>query len=175
MASLTQRTWVWVDSGSWWWTGRPGVLRFMGLQSVGHDWVTELNWTELGVVKLFTTIVVKLFYYICFIIIVTAIGLFITTYYNHHFVSVSLDVQLSPHPVLSQYLEQYLTTRHGIKMQQRNNQQLSKKVNKTDTLVTEPLHMPGTTLATTILKLPWSVDTVLPILQFWPQWSYRIC
>ena len=45
MASLTQWTWVWVDSGSWWWTGRPGVLQFMGLQRVGHDWVTELNWT----------------------------------------------------------------------------------------------------------------------------------
>ena len=42
MASLTQRTWVWVDSGSWWWTERPGVLQFMGLQRVGHDWVTEL-------------------------------------------------------------------------------------------------------------------------------------
>ena len=37
-------TWVWVDSGSWWWTGRPGVLQFMGLQRVRHDWVTELNW-----------------------------------------------------------------------------------------------------------------------------------
>ena len=46
MASLTQRTWVWVNSGSWWWTGRPGVLRFMGSQRVGHDWETELNWTE---------------------------------------------------------------------------------------------------------------------------------
>ena len=46
MASPTQRTWVWVDSGSWWWTGRPGVLRFMGLQRIGHDWATELNWTE---------------------------------------------------------------------------------------------------------------------------------
>ena len=33
-------------TGSWWWTGRPGVLRFMGLQRVGHDWATELNWTE---------------------------------------------------------------------------------------------------------------------------------
>ena len=32
-------------SGSWWWTGRPGVLRFMGSQRVGHDWVTELNWS----------------------------------------------------------------------------------------------------------------------------------
>ena len=43
MASLTQWTWVWVNSGSWWWTGRPGVLRFMGSQRVGHDWATELN------------------------------------------------------------------------------------------------------------------------------------
>ena len=45
MASLTQWTWIWVDSGSWWWTGRPGVLWFMGSQRVGHDWETELNWT----------------------------------------------------------------------------------------------------------------------------------
>ena len=45
MASLTQWTWVWVNSGSWWWTGRPGVLPFMGSQRVGHDWATELNWT----------------------------------------------------------------------------------------------------------------------------------
>ena len=40
-----QWTWVWVNSGSWWWTGRPGVLQFMGSQRVGHDWVTELNST----------------------------------------------------------------------------------------------------------------------------------
>ena len=46
MASLTQWTWVWVNSRSWWWTGRPGVLRFMRLQRVGHNWATELNWTE---------------------------------------------------------------------------------------------------------------------------------
>ena len=46
MASPTQWTWVWVDSRSWWWTGRPGVLWFMGSQGVGHDWVTELSWTE---------------------------------------------------------------------------------------------------------------------------------
>ena len=46
MASLTRRTLVWVNSGSWWWTGRPGVLRFMGLQIVRRNWVTELNWTE---------------------------------------------------------------------------------------------------------------------------------
>ena len=47
MASPTQWTWVWVDSGSWWWTGRPGVLQFMGLQRVGHDWATELNWNYI--------------------------------------------------------------------------------------------------------------------------------
>ena len=46
MASPTQWTWLWVNSGSWWWTGRPGVLRFKGSQRVGHDWATELNWTE---------------------------------------------------------------------------------------------------------------------------------
>ena len=42
MASLTRWTWVWVNSGSWWWTGRPGVLRFMGSQRVRHAWATEL-------------------------------------------------------------------------------------------------------------------------------------
>ena len=46
MASLTWWTWVWVNSGSWWWTGRPAVLRFMGSQRVGYDWVTELNWND---------------------------------------------------------------------------------------------------------------------------------
>ena len=47
MASPTCWTWVWVNSASWWWTGRPGMLRFMGSQRVRHDWVTELDWTEL--------------------------------------------------------------------------------------------------------------------------------
>ena len=46
MASLTQWRWVWVDSGSWWWTGRPGVLWSMSSQRVGHNWATELNWTD---------------------------------------------------------------------------------------------------------------------------------
>ena len=45
MASLTRWTWVWVNSGSWWWRERPGLLRFMGSQRVGHDWATALNWT----------------------------------------------------------------------------------------------------------------------------------
>ena len=47
MASLTQCTWVCVDSRSWWWTGRPHVLLFIGSQRVGHNWATELSWTEL--------------------------------------------------------------------------------------------------------------------------------
>ena len=54
MASLTRWTWVWASSGSWWWTRRPGVLQSMGLQRVGHDWVTELNWIISNVEHLFT-------------------------------------------------------------------------------------------------------------------------
>ena len=50
----------WVNSGSWWWTGRPGVLdrwwtsvlRFMGSQRVGHEWATKLNWMDLEMVIL---------------------------------------------------------------------------------------------------------------------------
>ena len=49
MASPTWWTWVWVNSGSWWWTGRPGMLRFMGSQRVRHDWATELNWLQCRV------------------------------------------------------------------------------------------------------------------------------
>ena len=51
MASLTWWTWVWVSSGSWWWIGKPGMLQSMGSQKhdmgiQGHDWATEVNWTE---------------------------------------------------------------------------------------------------------------------------------
>ena len=46
MASPTQWTWVWASSGSWWWSGKPGVLQSMRLQRVRHDWATELNWTD---------------------------------------------------------------------------------------------------------------------------------
>ena len=53
MASLTRWTWVWVNSRSWWWTGRPGMLWFMGSQRVGHDWVTELNWTDHSLLLVF--------------------------------------------------------------------------------------------------------------------------
>ena len=45
MASPTRWTWVWVKSGSWWWTGSPGMLQFMGSQRVEQNWATELNWT----------------------------------------------------------------------------------------------------------------------------------
>ena len=44
LVSLTQWTWIWVNSGIWWWTGRPGMLQSMGPQRVGQDWVTELKW-----------------------------------------------------------------------------------------------------------------------------------
>ena len=46
MASSTRCTWVWVDSGSWWWTGRPGMLRFLGHKEM--DTTEQLNWTELN-------------------------------------------------------------------------------------------------------------------------------
>ena len=46
MASPTQWTWVWVNSKSWWWTRRPGMLQSMRLQRVRHDCITELNWTK---------------------------------------------------------------------------------------------------------------------------------
>ena len=49
MASLTQWTWVWVNSWSWWWTRRPGVLQSMGLQRIRHDWATELNWNNFQI------------------------------------------------------------------------------------------------------------------------------
>ena len=56
MASPTRWTWVWVNSGSWWWTGRPGVLRFMGLQRVGHNWMTKLILFAVVVAPIYITI-----------------------------------------------------------------------------------------------------------------------
>ena len=47
MALLTQWTWVWASSGSWWWTGKPGLLQCTGSQSVRQDWATELNWRDI--------------------------------------------------------------------------------------------------------------------------------
>ena len=57
IASPTQWTWVWVISGSWWWTGRPGVLRFMGSQRIRHDWATELtDWLNLVRVRYYVAL-----------------------------------------------------------------------------------------------------------------------
>ena len=63
MASPIQWTWVWVNSKSWWWTGRPGLLQPMGLKRVGHDWVTELNWTDV-IVK-YVEMIFEYAYLIC--------------------------------------------------------------------------------------------------------------
>ena len=76
MASPTRWTWIWVNSRSWWWTGRPGVLWFMGSQRVRHNWATELNWTySLFLTSYFTSFCFvcslntyyenKLFYHFC--------------------------------------------------------------------------------------------------------------
>ena len=64
MASRTRSTWVWMNSGSWWWTGRPGMLRFMESQRVGYDWATELNWTELRGVKVLTASAMIMIFYL---------------------------------------------------------------------------------------------------------------
>ena len=53
MALPTWLTWLWASSGTWWWTGKPGVLQFMGLQRVRHNWATELNWTGFSRLSLF--------------------------------------------------------------------------------------------------------------------------
>ena len=53
MASPTRWIWIWANSRSWWWIGRPGVLWFMGSQRVGHDWATELNCTHFPIFQSF--------------------------------------------------------------------------------------------------------------------------
>ena len=70
MASRTQWTWVWVNSGSWWWTGRPGVLWSMGSQRVGHDWATELNWRFIEMLSIYNICKFKMYNVrICFMYI----------------------------------------------------------------------------------------------------------
>ena len=77
MASPTQWTWVWEDSGSWWWTGKPSVLWSMGSQRVGHDWVTKLNWI--------------LFFFLSFIFLSHLILCFpLCVFYNFYFLFDSL-------------------------------------------------------------------------------------
>ena len=61
MASPTRWTWVWVNSRSWWWTGRPGVLWFMGSQRIGHNWENELNWTDTHI---YSTMLMYMYIYI---------------------------------------------------------------------------------------------------------------
>ena len=61
MASLTQRTWGWVNSGSWWWTGRPGMLWSIGSQRVRYDWATELYWTESLITDFLIWVMLPLF------------------------------------------------------------------------------------------------------------------
>ena len=67
IASLTQWTWVCIGSGCWCSTGRPGVLQLMGPQTVGHDWATELNWTDMSfhdlIVHFFSKLKVAQFIY----------------------------------------------------------------------------------------------------------------
>ena len=61
MASPPRWTWVWVNSGSSWWTRRPGVLQFMGSQTVRHDWATDLIWSDPYLrVKFFLPLFLKL-------------------------------------------------------------------------------------------------------------------
>jgi len=65
MVSLTRWTWVWVNSGCWWWTWRPGVLQFTGLQRVGHDWATDLIWSDLIVSNTNNCIFYYIFFFFC--------------------------------------------------------------------------------------------------------------
>ena len=68
MAWVTQWTWVWASSRSWWWTGSPGVLQSMGSQTVRHDWATELNW-NYEIMLLLTSLFLFLKVKLCFGII----------------------------------------------------------------------------------------------------------
>ena len=72
----TQWTWVWASSGSWWWTGKPGVLQFMGSQRVGHNWATELTWFTM----------------LCWFLLHSKVN-------NHLYVCVYLSPLLDPFPI----------------------------------------------------------------------------
>ena len=62
MASPTWWTWVWVNFGNWWWTGRPGMLQFMRSQGVRHDWATELN---LNWYQIYTFVCIHMHKHMC--------------------------------------------------------------------------------------------------------------
>ena len=82
MASPTRWTWVWVSSGSCWWTGRPGMLQSMGSQWVGHEWATELNWTG-GFFKHFTlNLVLQWYFYLKGFFSSQEVILCLTEFYN---------------------------------------------------------------------------------------------
>ena len=76
MASPNQRTWVWASSGSWWWTGKPGVLQSMGLQRVRHNWRTELNLPRQTLICFPIKILYKWNHTVC--------TLFCLAYFNQH-------------------------------------------------------------------------------------------
>ena len=59
ITSLIWWTWIWVNSGSWWWTGRPGVLQSMGLKRVRHDWATKLNWYMAYIYSLYSAFLLE--------------------------------------------------------------------------------------------------------------------
>ena len=84
MASPTQQAWVWVNSGGWWCTGRPGMLQSMGLQGVRHDWVTELNWTNMFINLLFTIA-------ICIIYLLQGLISFLGKYLHYQFLLFCFD------------------------------------------------------------------------------------
>ena len=63
MASPIWWTWVWINSGSWWWTRKPGMLQSMGSQRVGHDLVTELNWYHYFIIATLSIILLSIFIY----------------------------------------------------------------------------------------------------------------
>ena len=62
MASPTQWAWVWVSSGSWWWTGKPGILQSIRSQRVQHNWATELNWTWCKLITLISSVLNSVFW-----------------------------------------------------------------------------------------------------------------
>ena len=128
MASPARCTWVWVNSRSWWWTRRPGVLRFMGSQRVRHDWVTELNWTD-GIMCVFILncrisyifCIHKLCYMLVIVVqLLSCVWLFVTPWTEAHwpllsstvfwsllkFISIELVI-LSNHLILWEYLPVY--------------------------------------------------------------------
>ena len=68
-----QWRWVWVNSGSWWWPGRPGLLYCVGSQRVGHNWATKLNWTDVN----FYSPVIKWVECVSFLFLVTNINKYV--------------------------------------------------------------------------------------------------